>query len=227
MFSVSLMRPATTAAPLRVRMLSTSSLLLKKKNIDSTLPAVPKGPPTPYTLWFKDHIASVSEKYRRPDGKLDMRRLTNEAATEWASLSSSVKAELQSRADEGKKLADKAYLEFWNSTTPETRSAIEKATGKKVSPPGGKKAFKQSVKERPGNPGKPLTPYFAFAKEVRDGGKVDLPSDLEGNVRNQQLAKETGALWKQLSDSEKQRYKDAYVQARAKWDEWRQTQPDL
>lgn len=225
MFSIGLVR--STIAPSRARMLSTSSLLLKKKNIDSTLPTVPKGPPTPYTLWFKDHIAKVAEKYRRPDGKLDMRRLTTEAATEWASLTSSVKAELQHRADEGKKLADKAYLEFWNSTTPETRTAIEKATGKKVSPPGGKKAFKLAVKERPGNPGKPLTPYFAFAKEIRDSGKVNVSSDLEGNVRNQQIARETGALWKQLSDSEKQKYKDAYVQARAKWDDWKQTQPDL
>lgn len=24
-----------------------------------------------------------------------------------------------------------------------------------------------------------------------------------------------------------QKYKDAYAQARAKWDEWKQTQPDL
>ncbi|KAK8864592.1 hypothetical protein IAR55_001842 [Kwoniella newhampshirensis] len=226
-----IMRVTTGTAPGRVvalRMMNTSAVVYagKKKTVDPTLPAVPRGPPTPYTLFFKSFVSSSASDHRKPDGKLDMRALTSAAGSAWSSLSTSEKQSYESQAVDGKKVFEKAYQAFWESTTPETREAIKKATGKEVKPPGGKKAFKQSVKERAGNPGKPLSSYLAFAKEVRDEERVAVPDHLEGNEKQQFIAKETGNLWKALSESEKQKYKDQYTEQKAKWETWKATQAD-
>ncbi|WWD17100.1 hypothetical protein CI109_101537 [Kwoniella shandongensis] len=211
-----------------LRMLNTSSVVMaaKKKVVDPTLPSVPRGPPTAYTLFFKSYVGSSSSNHLKPDGKLDMRSLTSSAGTAWSNLSSSEKQSYESQASEAKRSYEKAYQAFWESTTPETRDAIKKATGKEVKPPGGKKAFKQSVAARAGNPGKPLTAFFGFAKDVRDEGRVAVPGHLEGNERQQFIAKETGNLWKALSESEKQKYKDQYTEQKAKWETWKSTQAD-
>ncbi|WVN88595.1 uncharacterized protein L203_103806 [Cryptococcus depauperatus CBS 7841] len=227
MLAVNVFRPVMGVTPMTTRFLSTSSILLKKKT-DPTLPEIPKGAPTAYTLWFKEHVAKVSPLYRRPDGKLDMHKLAIEAAPEWASLSSTLKGAFQERATEARKVADKAYLKFWNSTNPEIRSAIEKSTGKKLKAPGGKKAYRQSIAERPGNPGKPLAPYFAFIKDVRESGKLDkLGLDLDGRERSKALAREYGVMWNALSSKEQQVYKDKYHADKVKYDAWKTTQSDL
>ncbi|WVQ99517.1 hypothetical protein IAU59_006653 [Kwoniella sp. CBS 9459] len=209
------------------RGLGSSAVLSKKKAIDPTLPVPPKGPASAYTLFFKRYVTDPSNSIRKPDGKLDMPALAQAAGKAWSDISSSEKTSFESEASSLRKTYESEYKSFWESTSPETRQAIFEATGKEVKPPGGKKGYKRSIAERAGNPGKPLTPYFAFAKEIRDNDSIATPTGLNNQEKLLHQARETGKLWKEMAEAEKQKYKDAYTEAKAKWDEWSKTQSDL
>ncbi|WRT66561.1 uncharacterized protein IL334_003520 [Kwoniella shivajii] len=230
---LNLARPALMgiAAPLSarfaVRSFTSSVVVSKKKVVDPTLPVPPKGPPSAYTLFFKSYVLNPSNQTRNEQGKLNMRELATSAGSAWNSLPTTEKDEFEKEAKDARKSYESLYRQFWESTTSETRNEIEKQTGKKVKPPGGKKAYSKTIADRVGNPGKPLTPYFAFAKEIRDGDKVAIPNDLQGTEKLLFISKETGKLWKELTDDAKKTYKDSYTTAKAKWDEWKVTQKDL
>ncbi|WVR06870.1 hypothetical protein IAU60_003906 [Kwoniella sp. DSM 27419] len=228
---LNLVRPAFRTLPVpmaTMRAFTTSTLsMAKKKAVDPTLPIPPRGPPSAYTLFFKKYVMDPSNAIKTPEGKLNMPALATNAGSAWNNLSTSEKSNYESEASSAKKSYESEYKAFWDSTTAETRAAIFAATGKEVKPPGGKKAYKKSIADRAGNPGKPLNPYLAFAKEVRDGQKVDLSAQQGEQDKVTHLARETGKLWKELDESEKQKYKDQYTEAKAKWDEWKSTQSDL
>ncbi|OCF32954.1 hypothetical protein I316_05292 [Kwoniella heveanensis BCC8398] len=228
---LSLIRPGLNApAALSkgvLRGFSSSAFLSKKKAVDPTLPVPPKGPASAYTLFFKQYVTNPSNSIRKPDGKLDMPALAQAAGKAWSEIPSSDKSSYESEASSLRKSYEAEYKSFYQSTSPETRQAIYEATGKEVKPPGGKKGYLKSIAERAGNPGKPLTPYFAFAKEQRDNDTIPTPSGLNNQEKLLHQAKETGKLWKELSEAEKQKYKDAYGEAKAKWDAWAKTQSDL
>ncbi|WVF71356.1 hypothetical protein IAT40_006160 [Kwoniella sp. CBS 6097] len=228
----SLIRPGLTAPSalskgIFTRGLGSSAVLSKKKAVDPTLPVAPKGPASAYTLFFKKYVTDPSHSIRKPDGKLDMPALAQAAGKAWSEITSSDKSSFETEASSLRKAYESAYKTFYDATSPETRQAIYEATGKEVKPPGGKKAYKKSIADRAGNPGKPLTPYFAFAKEVRDNDSIPTPSGLNNQEKLLHQARETGKLWKEMGEAEKQKYKDTYAEAKAKWDEWAKTQADL
>ncbi|WVW84133.1 hypothetical protein I302_106162 [Kwoniella bestiolae CBS 10118] len=231
---LNLVRPALmgTALPhassrIAIRNFSGSMVVLKKKVIDPTLPVPPKGPPSAYTLFFKQYVLDPSNHLQNSDGKLDMKQVATAAGQAWTNLPQSSKTPFDTEAASLRKSYESEYKRFWDSTTPETRAEIEQVTGKKIKVPGGKKAYQKTISERSGNPGKPLTPYLAFAKELRDSNKLNIPGDLSAREQFLYAAKEAGRLWKELGEEAQQTYKDTYASAKAKWEEWKLTQKDL
>ncbi|OCF61017.1 hypothetical protein L486_00661 [Kwoniella mangroviensis CBS 10435] len=217
----------TASSRIAVRNFSGSMVALKKKVIDPTLPVPPKNPPSAYTLFFKQYVLDPSNHVRNSDGKLDMKQVATAAGQAWTNLPSSSKSPYDAEASSLRKEYESAYRKFWDGTTSETRREIESVTGKKLKVPGGKKAYQKSVSERSGNPGKPLTPYLAFTKELRDQNKLDIPSDLTPREAFLYASKEAGRLWKELGEEAQKTYKDTYAAAKAKWEEWKVTQKDL
>ncbi|WWC61984.1 uncharacterized protein I303_104571 [Kwoniella dejecticola CBS 10117] len=230
---LSLIRPTImgAAAPISsriaIRQFTASSIVAKKKVIDPTLPVPPKGPPSAYTLFFKEFVLNPSNQERNAEGKLDVKVLAAAAGKAWSELQSTAKSEYETQASSLRKEYEGALRKFWESTTPETRAEIERATGKTIKPPGGKRAYKKTIAQREGNPGKPLTPYFAFAQEIRDSNRVTIPDNITSAEKLGYVAKETGKLWKELSEEAQQKYKDTYAAAKEKWEAWKVTQKDL
>ncbi|WVQ73956.1 hypothetical protein IAR50_003537 [Cryptococcus sp. DSM 104548] len=231
MLSISLLRPVLGSAPMATRMLSTSASLMisrPRKTIDPTLPVVPKvSNNSPYPIFFKEFLASNGEKYRDTNGKLNMKDVTAAAGSAFSALPQAEKDAFQKRALEERKRTAEEYRHFWVSTSKDTKSAIEKATGKKLRYPGGKKAEKEDSEIRAGNPGKPLNPYIAFAKSVRDELTATVDPSLPSLQQSQAVAKLSGAKWLGLPEGEKEVFKAKYREQRAIYDAWAETQTDL
>ena len=168
------------------------------------VPKVPKGPVTAYGSFVKEFYAENKEALKDPaTGKATLGRITQAVSEAWKNLSESQKETYNAAAKEAKKAYDSTYKSFYESLSPETKKAIEKATGKKLSVPGGKLRAKQALREQPGYPGAPLTAFFEYLKDLREGGTVDT-AGLEASEANLAVAKEAGNRWKAMSDSEKQ-----------------------
>jgi dihydroxyacetone kinase len=115
----------------------------------------------------------------------------------WGALTQTAKDEYAAKAKELKKAFDVEYKKWYETLTPETIKAIEKASGKKVSLPGGRAAYKKEQAARPGNPGRPLSAFFEFLKEFREKEGKSLQDIKE-------VARKAGEKWRQMSDAEKQ-----------------------
>lgn len=119
----------------------------------------------------------------------------------WSELTESAKEEYTKQAKELKTAYDKEYRSFLEGLSDDSIKAIEAATGKKLRIPGGKKARKAELNRASGSPGKPLTAFFEFMKEVRETEDV---GDLQGREKIIELSKRAGEKWKNMSDSDKQ-----------------------
>ncbi|WWC89127.1 uncharacterized protein L201_004045 [Kwoniella dendrophila CBS 6074] len=232
---LSLIRPTLMGATAPIastrivaRNFSGSIVAAKKKVIDSTLPVPPKQPASAYTLFFKEYVLDTSNQnesdVRNEQGKLIMKNLAKNAGKKWSTLNDSEKELYENESKKLRKNFESEYKTFWNSTTESIRKDIELSTGKKLKPPGGKKSYNKSFDQNLGNPGKPLTAYLAFAKEIRDENKIEIPKDLQATQKITYIAKETSKLWKELGEDAQKTYKDAYATAKAKWEEWKLTQ---
>ncbi|WWC69997.1 uncharacterized protein I206_103941 [Kwoniella pini CBS 10737] len=219
---------ASIPTRLAFRQFGASLIVAKKKVIDPTLPVPPKGPPSAYTLFFKEFVLNPTNQIKNSEGKLDVKQIATEAGKSWSLINLTDKKNFELKSSNLRKEYEINLKNFWESTTPETRLEIEKLTGKKIKSPGGKKAYKKTIEQRQGNPGKPLTPYFAFAKEIRDSNQINnIPENLTSTEKLGYIAKETGKLWKELTEEAQQKYKDTYAAAKEKWEAWKVTQKDL
>ncbi|TYJ58707.1 hypothetical protein B9479_000543 [Cryptococcus floricola] len=227
MLSVSLLRPVFGTGSLATRLLSTS-VSRSRKVLDPTLPVVPKvANNNPYPIFFKEYLATNGNIYRDASGKLNVKDVAVAAGSAFNALPQAERDVLQKRASDERKRTAEEYRQFWVSTSKDTKSAIEQATGKMLKYPGGKKAEKEDYKARSGNPGKPLNPYLAFAKTVRSELLAQVDADLPPMQRSQAVAKLSGAKWLGLSDAEKEVYKSKHKEQRAIYDAWAETQTDL
>jgi hypothetical protein len=120
----------------------------------------------------------------------------------WAELTETAKAEYAKQAKELSAAYTKEYKSFYDNLTPETIKAMEAASGKKLRYPGGKKAKGQELRDRAGNPGKPLTAFFEFLKAQRETEGKPTEEGKDSAVVAQ--AKRAAEKWNQLSDAEKQ-----------------------
>ncbi|KAL7421941.1 hypothetical protein Q5752_003713 [Cryptotrichosporon argae] len=212
----------TASAGLRfdlARSVSSSAVLLAKKG-DPTLPKPPKKAPSPYSLFFKDYYGREKDAHV-VDGKINVASIARAAGAAWTALGEGDKAAYGDAARRAKAEADKAYKAFYDGLAPDTRRALEAKAGKKLSPPGGKKAAAQVLKDTLGNPGRPLTAYFAYAKNVRDDVARQVESEgFKGSSTVIEIAKRTAERWKHVAESEKETFKAEYKEAKQKYDEW-------
>ncbi|KAK4689298.1 hypothetical protein P7C73_g808, partial [Tremellales sp. Uapishka_1] len=217
---LSLIRPSIVSAT-GLRCVSSSAAVQagKKKVIDPTLPTVPRGPSTAYTLFFKNYFNDEKDKYVSESGKLSLTSLAKAAGTAWNALPATDKAPYLKNAAELKESFNKLYKEFYQSLSPETKKSLERQLGKKLVVPGGKVASRKLEAGRTGNPGKPLGAFFVFLKELRESGDVDLDG-LGGQERTVAIAKRGGEKWKAMSEEEKLVYKEKAKDMKTKFDEW-------
>lgn len=170
---------------------------------DPSLPVPPKGPASAYTLfvkeWFTKNRSSLTPS--STTGKLSMRDVANQMGAAWQELADSARGEYTKQAKELKTAYDKEYRSFLDGLSDDSIKAIEKATGKKLRVPGGRKARKAELSRASGSPGKPLTAFFEFMKEFRE--KEDA-SGFEGREKQIELSKRAGEKWKNMSEGDKQ-----------------------
>ncbi|RSH88905.1 hypothetical protein EHS25_002567 [Saitozyma podzolica] len=207
-------RPTMLAARGASRAFSASATQLKKR--DPTLPVPPKSPSSAYTLFVKEWFPANKDSLRPTDGKLSAAGLASAMGSAWGALTQTAKDEYAAKAKELKKAFDVEYKKWYETLTPETIKAIEKASGKKVSLPGGRAAYKKEQAARPGNPGRPLSAFFEFLKEFREKEGKSLQDIKE-------VARKAGEKWRQMSDAEKQRFKTIAAENKAKYEEWQKT----
>ncbi|KAI9639326.1 uncharacterized protein MKK02DRAFT_39625 [Dioszegia hungarica] len=201
------------AAPQAVRCFSASAIQLKKR--DPSLPVAPKNPATPYTLFVKEWFPANKAQHNGPEGKFDLKTISTAMSNAWSALTANDKQTYSDRARDLRKTFDTEYKKWYNELDAETIKSIEAATGKKLAPPGGKKAKLQAQRERPGNPGQPLTAFFEFMREFRQ-------SNSDGKAGSA-VAKEAGEAWRQMSEDDKQKYRDTAAEKKAKYLEWQKT----
>lgn len=163
---------------------------------DPSLPVAPKNPATPYTLFVKEWFPANKAQHNGPEGKFDLKTVSTAMSNAWSALTSNDKQTYSDRARDLRKTFDTEYKKWYNELDAETIKSIEAATGKKLAPPGGKKAKLQAQRERPGNPGQPLTAFFEFMREFRQ-------SNSDGKAGSA-VAKEAGEAWRQMSEDDKQ-----------------------
>jgi hypothetical protein len=75
-----------------------------------------------------------------------------------------------------------------------------------------KKKFKKAPKDK-NAPKKPLSAFFLYSNEVRESVRAELDTN---NIAV--VGKKIGAMWKELSEEEKQPYRDANVEAKAAYE---------
>jgi hypothetical protein len=114
----------------------------------------------------------------------------------WAALTADDKQTYTDKAKAAKKAFDAEYKTWHSGLDAATIEAIEASTGKKLAIPGGKKGKAQAERERPGNPGRPLTAFFEYMNEFRHGEGTGLPMT--------DLARQAGEQWRSMSDADKQ-----------------------
>lgn len=146
---------------------------------------------------MKEWFPANKDSLRPSDGKLSVAHLASAMGSAWGALTQAAKDEYASKAKELKKAFDVDYKKWYETLTPETIKAIEKASGKKVSLPGGRAAYKKEQAARPGNPGRPVTAFFEFLSEFREKEGKDLQGIKE-------VASKAGEKWRQMSDEDKQ-----------------------
>ncbi|WOO80706.1 Transcription factor A, mitochondrial [Vanrija pseudolonga] len=235
----------TLAEPASLRALSTSAPALKataaapkakaaakpKKKQDRTksIPAPPKRPNSPFTIFFKGFYHREKGSFLDAQGKTNVADVARAAGKAWAALS---EAERKSYDGEVKaewtayNAAMKSYLE----TLPAAdRLALEKKAGKKFPVPGGRSAAKQAIRDRPGNPGRASSPFFEYLQAQRDVIQVEHADELKGlkpmeiNLRVVSLA---ARKWHTLTPNELQKWKDECQRKRELYKAWVETQPD-
>jgi len=107
-----------------------------------------------------------------------------------------------------------AYQEYLEAKKKKKAAADAKKRKRSGKNAKGKPMKKKKTLKDPNGPKRPLTPYFMFAKEVRESVKAEL-----GDNKNvTQVAKEIGKKWKEISEEEKQKYKDAFKKEKEKYD---------
>lgn len=163
---------------------------------DPSLPTAPKGSASPYALFVKSWFPENKSKHVNSEGKIDLPTVATAMSTAWGALTMDDKQSYYDKAKELKKAFDAEYKTWYNGLDAATLKAIEKETGKKVSPPGGKRAKKLADKERPGNPGVPLTAFFEYMKAFRAAEGKDLSVSESG--------KQGGQNWREMSEDAKQ-----------------------
>lgn len=146
---------------------------------------------------MKEWFPANKDSLRPSDGKLSVAHLASAMGSAWGALTQTAKDEYAVKAKELKKAFDVEYKKWYETLTPETIKAIEKASGKKVSLPGGRAAYKKEQAARPGNPGRPVTAFFEFLKEFRETEGKNLQGIKEA-------ASKAGEKWRQMSEADKQ-----------------------
>lgn len=132
-------------------------------------------------------------------GKVDVTTAAAKISQEWTALSESAKGEYQTKAKDLKKAFDAEYKSWYDALDVETLKMMEKATGKKVAPPGGAKGSKARKVEEAraaGMPARPVTAFFEYLDTFRKGDGMGMGVT--------ELAKKAGESWKGMVEEEKQ-----------------------
>jgi flagellar biosynthesis GTPase FlhF len=169
------------------------------------VPDVPKKAAGPYAIFFSEFFKNHRGQFAAASGKIDLSEATKAAGAEWKGMSDEAKTKYVAAAKDLKSQYEVTYREFFNSLSDIQRKAIEKKTGKKLPPPGGKRAVKDAIKNMPGNPGRPSTPFFLFLSEEKpDIMRLLEEKGVEGSQVIGLLGKEAGRRWRALTEEQKQ-----------------------
>lgn len=170
-------------------------------------PSPPKKPTSPFGQFLREYFATHRDTFPRNEkGHISLPDVSRSASAAWQKMSLLETDPYHEKARQETAAYKPAYRQWYEGLTPEQRENIRKHTGKKVVPPGGKLHAKKELASRPGNPGKPQTPFFKFIEGIRpelvrqvDAEKKDLPVT-ERNVVVAQLAAQR---WAGVSQAEK------------------------
>jgi hypothetical protein len=150
--------------------------------------------------FFKEFFPREKNNFVGDNGKIKLTELSAAAGAAWKNLSQSELEAYNTRSAESRAQANEAYKAFYSELSPETIRAIEKATGKALRKPGGKRAFNRAQNERPGNPGKPLTSFFYMMREMREAAQDGTANTLD---KEREIAKAAGEKWRSMTDEAK------------------------
>lgn len=199
--------------------------------ITEDYPPPPKRGASPYTLFFQDFFSKNRSKYLDPEnGRLKITDLARDCGKAWGDLPYS---EVQSYTEASKKdrvRAQAAYEKWYTSLTPEQMRAAQADRKKTIQVPGGKDAFKRRLDDAPGNPGRPIGPFFLFLRD--NTAKIAQESQAKSLVQNdadptarmefrKYIGKRAGELWNELSEAQKEEYKKRNREMKEKYDAWK------
>lgn len=195
-------------------------------------PAPPKRGASPYTLFFQDYFSKNRSNYLDPEnGRLKITDLARDCGKAWGDLPY---GEVQTYTEASKKdraAAQAAYEKWYTSLTPEQLRAAQADRKRPILTPGGKEAFKRRLDDAPGNPGRPIGPFFLFLRDMtpkiaQEAQAKTLVQDgvSDGKPRmelRRYIGKRAGELWNELTDAQKEEYKKKNREMREKYDAWK------
>lgn len=201
-------------------------------NTTEDYPPPPKRGASAYTLFFSEFFAQRRPQYLDSEtGRLKINELARDCGKAWGDLPY---AEVQRYTEASKKdrdAAQDAYEKWFVALTPEQKRAVQADRKKPLLVPGGREAFKRRLDDAPGNPGRPIGPFFLFLREATpkiaqepEAKSLEQEGAANGKPRmelRRYIGKRAGELWNQLSEAEKDEYKSRNREMREKYDAWK------
>lgn len=180
-----------------------------RSNVKALLAAAPKRPATPYLVYFtefwstnKGTYKTAEGNYKNTAGGTTLTEAVKDASAKWLVMSEAEQAKYREAASDAAAKYARDYRRFYESLTPENLKLIAKVQGKEPAPPGGRRAAKLELRNRPGNPGKPSGAYFMFLKDKRAEIEAANPN-WTGNERMLKLSRAAGDMWRNLPQADK------------------------
>ncbi|RSH83112.1 uncharacterized protein EHS24_006769 [Apiotrichum porosum] len=201
-----------------------------RSTVKALLAAAPKRPATPYLVYFtefwstnKGTYKTAEGNYKNTAGGTTLTEAVKDASAKWLVMSEAEQAKYREAASDAAAKYARDYRRFYESLTPENLKLIAKVQGKEPAPPGGRRAAKLELRNRPGNPGKPSGAYFMFLKDKRAEIEAANPN-WTGNERMLKLSRAAGDMWRNLPQADKDAYKEKNAVAKEAYDAWVKTQ---
>lgn len=187
-----------------------------------------------YTLFFSDYFNKRRPEYIDSEtGRLKIQQLARDCGKAWGELPYS-EAQVWTEASKKERATAAAAYEAWyHSLTPAQLRAAKADRKKPVAIPGGRSEFKKRLDDAPGNPGRPIGPFFLFLRErtpqiTQEPGAKELENKFGGQDNmprmdyRRYIGRRAGELWNQLSDAEKEAYKTRNREMRDKYNAWKE-----
>lgn len=183
----------------------------KMEIYNAPLKKIPKKPPTKYTLFLQENFARVQAQLSPGSAGP---AVLSELAKEWNSLSNEEKDQLEQKCTKLKEDYKQQVIEFGKGLTEQEVSFLLEKRGQKM------KKLAKEMRQLLEYPKRPISSYFRFTQEHL------------GELENESLVervKVLGQKWREMTDEEKEVYKDesrkASVQYKKDVAEWKQKHP--